>query len=64
MDIYIEKADKIVQIPGSMSGKELLKELSINPETVLIVQNGTVVLDTDMLDDTDEVKILSVISGG
>lgn len=42
----------------------LLKELKINPETVVTAKNNELVTLDAKLKDGDEVKILSVISGG
>lgn len=44
--------------------KDLLKQLGLNPEIVLVTKNNVLVTEEDMLKNTDEVKILSVISGG
>ena len=38
--------------------------LKINPETVLIVKNNELILAEDSLNDNDELRLLSVISGG
>ena len=43
---------------------ELLSVLGINPETVLVVRNGEVITEQETLHDKDQLKILSVISGG
>ena len=64
MKVFIEKDKKEVLFAKSCTGKELLKELGINPSTVLLVKNNEVVLADENLSETDEVKILSVISGG
>ena len=47
-----------------LSGSELLKELNINPSSIILVKNDAIVLEDEILDDDDDVKILSVISGG
>jgi sulfur carrier protein ThiS len=64
MDIFIEKKNK--RLKKKFNGKAilLLKELKINPEEVLIVKNDTLVTLEDVLTDKDDVKILSVVSGG
>ena len=64
MKIYIEKDNKHVELGKSCTGKELLEELSISESTVLLVKNGEAVLADELLAETDEIKILSVISGG
>jgi len=63
MLVFIEKENKTVECNAS-SGKELLAKLNINPSTVLLVKNSDVILDEEPLSETDQIKILSVISGG
>ncbi len=44
--------------------KQLLEKLSINPETVLVVKDNTVLTQDEQIEDNDTLEILSVISGG
>ena len=46
------------------SAKKLLELLEINPETVLVVRNKELVDLDEVLDDKDEIEVLSVVSGG
>ncbi len=43
---------------------DLLQELTINPETVLVVRSNDVLTEDDTINDKDALEILSVISGG
>ena len=43
---------------------QLLKRVGMLPETVLVVRNGTLITEDHRLIPGDEVKIVSVISGG
>jgi sulfur carrier protein len=53
-----------VEIAGSRRVKELLKELSVLPETVLVIR-GSELLTPDMLVSADDViELRPVISGG
>ena len=63
MKVYVEKQDKLLELEKK-SIRELLDELKINPNTVIIVKNNEIVLEDEQLDDNDDIKILSVISGG
>ncbi|HIH32422.1 TPA: MoaD/ThiS family protein [Candidatus Woesearchaeota archaeon] len=63
MKVYVEKQDKLLELEKK-SVKELLDELQINSNTVIIVKNNEIVLEDEQLDDNDDIKILSVISGG
>ena len=63
MKIEIE-GGKTITKKFSGRGSLLLKELNLNASTVLMVRNGTLVPEDEFLKDTDEIKILSVVSGG
>ncbi len=64
MKIFIERENskKNLRFNGTVS--KLLQQLKLNPSTVLVARNNTLVTESDGLIDSDEVKILSVISGG
>jgi sulfur carrier protein ThiS len=64
MKIYIEKENKLLELDKIGNIKELLDTLKINSSTVITVKNNEVVLEDESLEDSDEIKILSVISGG
>lgn len=44
--------------------KELLEELDINPVSHVVSLNGELAIKEDELNEKDEVKIQSVVSGG
>ncbi|MGV8086805.1 MAG: MoaD/ThiS family protein [Candidatus Woesearchaeota archaeon] len=65
MKIYIEKDDRSLELKhDKIICKELLSELKINPSTVIIVKNDEVILEDEIIENSDEIKILSVVSGG
>ncbi len=57
--------DKKVEIvrPEGRKYSEILESLGINPETVVVVRDGTPVPVDDVAED-GEVKVIRVISGG
>lgn len=63
MKVFIERENKTENIKAN-TVKEVLNKLKINPETVLTVVNNELVTDDRKLSEKDEVKLLSVISGG
>ncbi|MBU2638188.1 MAG: MoaD/ThiS family protein [Nanoarchaeota archaeon] len=63
MKVYIEKTGKTVNVKAA-SVNALLKKLNINPVTVLVVKNGTLVTEDAKLSEKDQIKILAVVSGG
>ncbi|MBI4739763.1 MoaD/ThiS family protein [Candidatus Woesearchaeota archaeon] len=64
MKVFIERenASRVMKFCGS--GAELLLFLKQNPESVILVKNGEVVAEDELFSDGDNVKILSVVSGG
>ncbi|MFH1211105.1 MAG: MoaD/ThiS family protein [archaeon] len=63
MKVFIEREDKEIKIKAG-TVKELLGKLKINPVTVIVAKNNELVTDDTKLTEKDEVKIISVISGG
>lgn len=64
MKIFIEKTNKKIEKNFTGTVRKLLNELKINPETVLVTRNNKLITEDVKLKDQDEVKILSVVSGG
>ena len=64
MHIYIERTKQKLTKTFSGVVSALLKELHLSSEEVLIVRNGTLITEDEVLEDTDEIKLLSVVSGG
>ena len=53
-----------VFLPPNSSILDLLNNLQIIPDTVLIEKDGKIVPEETILADGDELRILSIISGG
>ena len=65
MPIDFKPLRKVLELEHKkITGDALLKELNINPATVILVKNNSVVLPEEQLESKDEIRILSVISGG
>lgn len=64
MEITFEKDNSTMTIDYSGDVGGLLKQLGINPQTVLVAANNRIVQIDDMLNPTDAILIISVISGG
>lgn len=64
MKLFIEAegSNKKIKFSGTVS--QLLQLLKVNPETVIVAKNNELVTENEKLSDKDEVKLLSVISGG
>ena len=66
MKIFIERQNKhrTLSIEKKISVAAVLVKLKINPEEVLVVRDDSVLTDDVLVSPTDELKLLSVISGG
>jgi thiamine biosynthesis protein ThiS len=64
MKIHIDKEKKNLELDFQGTADELLKELEINPETVVVTQNDELITLDKELKTSDKIKILSVVSGG
>ena len=59
-----EKKEKNLEIDSNATVKDLLAKMDINPVTVIVSKNNDVILEDEKLEDNDDIKIISVISGG
>lgn len=64
MKIFIEKEQKTKEIEFYGTVRELLAELDINLETVLITRNNEIITENENVENSDDIKIISVVSGG
>lgn len=44
--------------------RDLLKRLNLNPEAYVIITNGKLATEDEIVSDDDEVKLIRVVSGG
>ena len=59
-----ENLNKTIELENNILVSDLLKKLNINPVTVIVSRNNELILEDEKLNNNDEVRILSVISGG
>jgi sulfur carrier protein len=64
MRVRLRNPDREVEVAGPKRVKDLLAELDVNPDTVLVIREATLVTRDQRLDDGDEIEIRPVISGG
>jgi len=62
--IQVTYRNKQWDVPGQRTVREVIEAVGLNPAVVLAVRNGKLVLDSEMLSDDDELKLIAVISGG
>jgi len=64
MRIYIEREGRQREISFKGTVRELLHNLNINPETVLVASGNNLLTADTNISGKEEIKVLSVISGG
>ncbi len=65
VNVFVDRENKneVLELQNP-TVSELLKELKINPVTVIVTRNNELILEDEKLFNGDGIKILSVISGG
>lgn len=52
------------EVKHGMTIRVALQKLSIEPDSVLIIRNGELLTDDEILQENDVIKLVPVISGG
>ncbi len=55
---------KEVELPGNRPLREVLRELGLNPETVVVVRGEELLTLDERVGEEDTLEVLSAISGG
>lgn len=64
MIVHLRNPNRTEEHPGPVLVSVLLERLEINRESVLVIRNGAIVPGDTRLEDSDEIEIRPVISGG
>ena len=64
MQVALRTPDRMLDVAGNRPVREVLAELSIDPDTVLVIREGELITRHDRVDDADRLEIRPVISGG
>tara|TARA_Y100000310_G_scaffold315021_1_gene365100 strand:- start:52 stop:258 length:207 start_codon:yes stop_codon:yes gene_type:complete len=64
--VFYDKENKEteIELENNSNVKDLLSKMDINPETVIVSKNNNIILKEEKLQDKDDIKLISVISGG
>ena len=63
VNVFMQREKKRIEI-DACSVRELLNKLKLNPGTVIIAKNNEVVIEDELLNSDDDIRIVPVISGG
>ena len=64
MKLFLERTKETIEKDFQGTVKELVLSLGMNTEELLVVKNGELVTEDEQVTNEDELKLLSVISGG
>jgi sulfur carrier protein ThiS len=62
--VLLRNPRREVEVPGPLTVSALLERLDLNPESVLVIQDDTLVTRDARLTDTAVIEIRPVTSGG
>jgi sulfur carrier protein ThiS len=62
--VRLRNPDRDVEVPGGRQVRDVLREIGVDPDTVLVIRAGELVTRETRIEDTDELEIRPVISGG
>jgi sulfur carrier protein ThiS len=64
MRVRLRNPDREVELSGPRSVRDVLSELVIDPDTVLVIRERTLLTREERVAPEDELEIRPVISGG
>ena len=64
MRVKLRNPDRLVDVSGPTTVRDLLRELDIVPEAVLVIRNATLLTRDENVTEEDELEIRPVLSGG
>jgi sulfur carrier protein len=64
MRIILRNPRRELDVRGPIRVHVLLRQLEVNPESVLVLRGDTLATGDEVLDDADVVELRPVISGG
>lgn len=64
MKVKLRNPDRVVEVSGPKNVQMLLQQLRIVPESVLVIRDATLLTRDESLEDSDELEVRPVLSGG
>ncbi len=64
MKVRLRNPDREVEVAGGRKVRDVLRELGIDPDTVLVIRDRELLTREDRVGEDDEVEVRPVISGG
>ena len=64
MKVRLRNPDRELELTGRRRVREVLADLGIDPDTVLVIRDRALITREERLEETDEIEVRPVISGG
>jgi sulfur carrier protein ThiS len=64
MRVHLHPQGRTVELAGRRSVARLLAELQILPGTVMVIREGQLLLEREIVEEGDDIELRAVISGG
>jgi sulfur carrier protein len=64
MRVHLRPQRRTVEVQGRRRVAQLLAELGIVAGTAMVIRGDMLLTDTEVIEDSDEVEVRAVISGG
>ena len=58
------KKEQEVEIEEESTVSDILKEIKLNPQTVIVSRQGEIIPDTEKVKNGDKLEAIRVVSGG
>lgn len=62
--VKVEFRGQVFEFNQKMRVRELLEKLNLSPESTIVVRGEEILTEEEWLEEEDEVKVISAISGG
>ena len=62
--VRVRYKNEVLDFKETMSVNKLLKKMALNKGEVVVIRNGAIVTEDEMLNPDDEVRIIDTVSGG
>ena len=64
MRVHLRPERRTVDLAGRRTVARMLRDLGVLPGTAMVIRGDLLLLDTEMVEDDDEIEVRAVISGG
>ena len=64
MKVRLRNPDREIDVRGRRTVRAVLDELGVDPDTVLVIRSGELIVGDARLNEDDELEVRPVISGG